>query len=160
MATTMRPGSSSSTGGGDPTEKQRQLDRDIKDMISTLTTRLSDVQGGGDPSDDDQRGSRIITLAGTNVGATMKGQQQETEKQFRRLDGQDNQDEDDNEDGHTSRTLVNSNFQAINNSIMMGGSYSANDPGVHIEVTDYLPQLKVKEKKDKKKSEKVGEEHP
>ena len=34
-------------------------------------------------------------------------------------------------------TFVNSNFQAINNSVMLGGSYQANDPGVHMDISDF-----------------------
>lgn len=127
-------------------EKHKQLDREIRDMISALTNRLSDLQGvqkpGGSSHQDDEHGVKIITLAGSNVGATLRSE----------LDEKGGVEGDEHE---PLGTLVNSNFQAINNSIMMGGSYSTNDPGVHMDVTDSveLPQANLSKhgKKGKKK---------
>ncbi|EYU35604.1 hypothetical protein MIMGU_mgv1a019073mg, partial [Erythranthe guttata] len=67
--------------------KQKSLDQEVREMISTLTNRLGSIQrshpksssaaGGSGPHDDEDddgdRGVRIITLAGTNLGATMRG---------------------------------------------------------------------------------------
>ncbi|KAK8490209.1 hypothetical protein V6N13_052747 [Hibiscus sabdariffa] len=98
-----------STGQGD------NLDKDIKDMVSSITSRL---EGGG--GDDD--GAGIITLAGNNVGATMRSQL----------------DEKSGDETDALSTYVNSNFQAVNNSIMLGSSYNANDPGVHLDISDVV----------------------
>ncbi|GER53636.1 oxidoreductases [Striga asiatica] len=105
----------------DSTENERKsLERELKEVISALTTRLSTIQRAHKPSSsqEEEQGVGMITLAGNNVGATMRG------------------DVDEVEQLEDLATYVNSNFQAINNSIMMGGSYKTNDPGVHLDISD------------------------
>ncbi|KAK8653554.1 hypothetical protein V6N13_127547 [Hibiscus sabdariffa] len=110
-----------STGQGD---KHRHMDKDIKDMVSSITSRL---EGGG--VDDDDDGAGIITLAGNNVGATMRSEL----------------DEKSGDETDAVSSYVNSNFQGVNNSIMVGSSYNANDPGVHLDISD-RPRRRGKEK--------------
>lgn len=126
-----------STGEGD---KHRQLDKDIKDMVSAITHRLSGIHkpgsshhvgGSGDDDDDDDNGVRIITLAGHNAGATMRS---EVDKKSSTPDGISLGDDD--QSGGALSTYVNSNFQSVNNSIMLGSNYNTNDPGVHLDVSD------------------------
>lgn len=124
------------------TENQKSLDQEVREMISTLTTRLGSIQRSQKPgssstqtqdnSNEDDQGVRIITLAGTNLGATMRG---ETTDDKTSGGPQGSPDLPEHED---FATYVNSNFQAINNSIMFGGSYTTNDPGVHLDITDYM----------------------
>ncbi|TYH40989.1 hypothetical protein ES332_D12G285600v1 [Gossypium tomentosum] len=45
-------------------------------------------------------------------------------------------------------TYVNKQFQAVNNSIMFESSYNANDPGVHLDVSD-VPECEGKKSTDK-----------
>ncbi|XP_055827226.1 uncharacterized protein LOC129895526 [Solanum dulcamara] len=60
-------------------------DNEIKNMISDLTKRLGSLKndrnkaalGYSSQSDDDDHGTKIITLAGTNVGASMRGDMEE-----------------------------------------------------------------------------------
>ncbi|MCD9643301.1 hypothetical protein HAX54_030644 [Datura stramonium] len=122
-------------------EKQKQADNDIKDMISSLTKRLASLQrvhkeAAGDSGqnlqgdDEDDHGTRIITLAGTNVGASMRGEMDEKAG----LEGVSPGEHE------PLKTYVNSNFQSINNSIMLGGSYCTNDPGVHLDISDYVDE--------------------
>ncbi|CAL5430108.1 unnamed protein product [Camellia sinensis] len=137
----------------DPTltdgEKQKLLDREIREMISALTRRLSGLQNvqkqtgsshnshdQGDDNDD-ENGVRIITLAGSNTGAAMRGELDDKSSPHGHGGGPHPRLLSENE---ALDTYVNSNFQAINNSIMMGGSYSSNDPGVHMDISDYLEQ--------------------
>lgn len=134
-------------------ENQKQmLDRETRDMISAINRRLQHLhklQRGGDTSHnddddetDDDHGVRVITLAGSNVGATMRSE----------LDDVDGDAEDGSEDEPFS-ALVNSNFQAINNSLMIDGNYNTNDPGVHLEICDKREAKteEVKQKRGKKK---------
>ncbi|GER57878.1 oxidoreductases [Striga asiatica] len=105
----------------DSTENERKsLERELKEVISALTTRLGTIQRAHKPSlgQEEEQGVGMITLAGNNVGATMQG------------------DVDEVEQLEDLATYVNSNFQAINNSIMMGGGYKTNDPGVHLDISD------------------------
>ncbi|KAL3511890.1 hypothetical protein ACH5RR_024607 [Cinchona calisaya] len=121
----------------------KHLGLDIREMMSSLTNHLGSllqvqkVAGGSshhgrDQEDTDHEGVRIITLAGNNVGATMRG---EMDDQKTTLDAGPTPMGDQPE---ALNTYVNSNFQAINNSIMMDGCYSTNDPGVHMDISDYM----------------------
>ncbi|XVF10257.1 hypothetical protein REPUB_Repub07fG0167000 [Reevesia pubescens] len=116
----------SSTGEGD---KQRHLDKEIKDMVSAITSRISGIHKPGSShheDDDDEHGVRIITLAGNNAGATMRSELDEKSSPHGISVGEPD----------ALSTYVNSNFQAVNNSIMLGSSYNSNDPGVHLDVSD------------------------
>ncbi|XVF53227.1 hypothetical protein PTKIN_Ptkin05aG0083000 [Pterospermum kingtungense] len=121
----------SSTGEGD---KHRQIDKEIKDMVSAITHRLSGIHKPGSShhedaaDDDDEHGVRIITLAGNNAGATMRSELDDDQKQS--PDGISLGESD------ALSTYVNSNFQSVNNSIMLSSSYNTNDPGVHLDVSD------------------------
>ncbi|KAG6385007.1 hypothetical protein SASPL_153831 [Salvia splendens] len=134
-------------------EKQKNLDQEVREMISTLTGRLGSIQrshkSGSSSShaqaDDDDQGMRMITLAGTNLGATMRG------------DLDDKAAAPQPEQEETASYVVNSNFQAINNSIMLGGSYKTNDPGVHLDITDYVDHNDGDKKG--KKSRRGGHHH-
>jgi hypothetical protein len=133
-------------------EKHKNLDREIREMVSAITHRVTDFHKPGSThhlDNDDEHGTRIITLAGNNEGATLRSE----------LDAKSGKYSSHDEPEALS-TYVNSNFQAINNSIMLGGSYHANDPGVHMDISDFTepPQNHhkaekhgKKEKKDKKK---------
>ncbi|KAG9455396.1 hypothetical protein H6P81_008300 [Aristolochia fimbriata] len=131
---------------------KRHLDHEIKNMIAALTNRLTKLHSvtklfGGPPGhgkDDtiDEYAARgglgVVTLAGTNQGATMRSGLDE-------IDPTSSEGEQD-----MAGAYVNSNFQAVNNSILLGGSYNAEDPGVHMVIEDY------KDKKEKKKKRDVG----
>ncbi|GMJ00489.1 hypothetical protein like AT1G63310 [Hibiscus trionum] len=117
-----------SSGEGD---KHRVLDKEINDMISSITRRVCGIHEpgsshGGD-DDGDEHGTRIITLAGSNAGATMRSELDEKSGSPHGISiGEPD----------TLSTYVNSNFQAVNNSIMLGSSYNTNDPGVHLDISD------------------------
>lgn len=127
-------------------DKQKSLDHEVRDLIFALTNRLGSIQkpGGSSSTDDEDQGVRIITLAGSNVGATMRG---DMDGKTAAPQGLTLPEQDD-----PPSYLVNSNFQAINNSIMLGGSYKTNDPGVHLDITDYVDHNEIH--KDGKKGRK------
>ncbi|KAJ6301246.1 hypothetical protein OIU77_015539 [Salix suchowensis] len=118
--------------------KKTPLDRELRDTVNTMTARITDHfhkpgeshHGQESSADEDGHGIRIVTLAGTNTGATMRGE----------LDGQKSNKVPDGvsfgEPDQSPETWVNSNFQAVNNSIMFGSNYSTNDPGVHMDISD------------------------
>ncbi|KAF5729806.1 hypothetical protein HS088_TW20G00171 [Tripterygium wilfordii] len=114
------------------TEKPKNVGHGVKDMVSALTDHISGLHKPGSShqhhEDEDGHGVRIITLAGTNAGATMRSELQ------------DDKDLSIGDQPEPMNTYVNSNFQAVNNSIMMESSYSTNDPGVHMEVSDIFEQ--------------------
>ncbi|KAF6156742.1 hypothetical protein GIB67_033211 [Kingdonia uniflora] len=121
-------------------DNYKKLDREVREMASALTHRLTNLHQKNKSSlhqheeDEEDCGIRIITIAGTNTGATMRAELDDISNTTPR--GRDGTMPHDHE-GFT--TYANSNFQAINNSIMLGGSYSCNDPGIHVDTTeDYI----------------------
>ncbi|GAA0140780.1 hypothetical protein LIER_02071 [Lithospermum erythrorhizon] len=125
-------------------DKQRELDKETRGMVSALSSRLTNLhhlQKNGhssgrveDGEGDD--GVSFITLAGNNIGASMRGD-------FDEKSGPDVENE-------ALTTYVNSNLQTINNSIMLGGSYTANDPGVHLNISDYTEDDEAHLKEEKR----------
>lgn len=148
----VNPGHSSNADG----EKHKQLDRGVREMVSVLTHRLADLQqvhkDGSSHSDQDEieHGVRIVTLAGSNNGATMRGDLDEKSSPRHGMSLGE-------QEGEGLSTYVNSNFQAINNSIMMGGSYSTNDPGVHMDISDFIDDHQGHNKHGKKGKKKDKE---
>lgn len=115
-------------------KSQRSSEHGINDMISKLTDRLVSLGQGTSEHNhhahhDADEGVRIITLAGENKGAAMKatGLDELVDTEGMIYD-----------DEHLMSAYTNSNYQAVNNSIMLEGSYSAEDPGVHIIISDNL----------------------
>lgn len=48
---------------------------------------------------------------------------------------------------------TNSNYQSINNSIVLGGSYTAEDPGIHLVISDYLEEHEHEHEDDEDEDE-------
>ncbi|XP_050236773.1 uncharacterized protein LOC126686670 [Mercurialis annua] len=111
------------TAKSDGAKGQNPFDREVRHMVNTITSRVGDFHKPG----DDEAGIRMVTLAGTNMGATMRT---ELDDQI----GTDNQQRAASE-SEPLATYVNSNFQAVNNSMMLGSSYSTHDPGVHLDIS-------------------------
>ncbi|KAJ8764827.1 hypothetical protein K2173_010292 [Erythroxylum novogranatense] len=138
-------------------EWQKDIDREIKDMVNSITQHIDGINRPGDSGKsphlhemgEDENGVRILTLAGTNTGATMRTELDE--KQSKRSGISLDDSEPDAMD-----TYVNSNFQSVNNSIMLQSTYKTNDPGVHMDIADTFEQRrghkqvrKAKKKLDK-----------
>ncbi|KAL9321092.1 hypothetical protein ACSQ67_012931 [Phaseolus vulgaris] len=112
-------------------DKHKSLDTEIRKMVSAITHRVTDLSHSGSShhsEKEDENDTRIITLAGTNDGATLRSELDE--KSGKTSVGE----------SESLTTFINSNFQAFNNSIMYGGSYHANDPGVHLDISDFIHQ--------------------
>lgn len=139
--------------------QKQQLDQEIREMVSVLTRRMTELQNLHKPGstqhheDEDEHGMRVITLAGTNTGATMRS---ELDDKPAHPDGAFKVDENE-----ALTAYVNSNSQAINNSIMLGGSYTSNDPGVHMDVSEFFEQREKPDKqaRNMKKKEKEKESY-
>ncbi|KAL1212220.1 hypothetical protein V5N11_014416 [Cardamine amara subsp. amara] len=126
---------SESRGDTEKHKRQQHFDHDLKNMISSLTHMGGD-KAGPSQYEEEEDGIRVITLSGSNLGATMKTE----------LDNNhgDNHKNGENELDFLS-TFVNSNFQAVNNSIMIGAKYETHDPGVHLDISGDVekPSMKV-----------------
>ncbi|CAN1779439.1 hypothetical protein LINPERHAP1_LOCUS14746 [Linum perenne] len=144
----MLPGANNKSTSAPHPDHPKLLDRHVRDMVNTITHRVSGISTTGSghstsatTTDDDelqQHGVSVITLAGTNTGATMRGEfDRDSLKQgVGRKSNNVEQDEEDEEDANVG-TYVNSNFQAVNNSIMLDSNYTTNDPGVHLDISDH-----------------------
>lgn len=138
--------------------------QEVRTMVANLTNRLNELQSKPHfgrafhrrDNEDDEHGQSIVNLAGNNSGAVMKAELEEGTKTI----GDGGEDE-------MKGTYVNSNFQAVNNSIFLGGSYTSEDPGVHMEVRDYqmehggyilMEEKKIKKIKKIKKKENADDE--
>ncbi|THU73544.1 hypothetical protein C4D60_Mb04t23980 [Musa balbisiana] len=151
--------------GSSEEQRQRRVQQEIRDMISTLTDRLTALgrsvprsEAKGQEAGDANPGLGVITLAGDNKGASMKADMEELGDAHGGLYS---------DDGGMC-TYTNSNYQAVNNSILLGGSCAAKDPGVHVVISEYVEEddddadddddeeerHRKKEKKKKKKEEK------
>ncbi|KAG6794133.1 hypothetical protein NC652_004505 [Populus alba x Populus x berolinensis] len=140
--------------------KNKPLDREVRDMVNTMTRRIVDqfhkpsasLHNQESAADEDGHGVRIVTLAGTNTGASMRSELDD-QKSNKLPDGVSFGDPE------ASGTYVNSNFQALNNSIMFGSNYSTNDPGVHMDISDtYDEHRGLRPDKHGKKGKKEDED--
>ncbi|KAE8727344.1 putative Auxin-induced protein 5NG4 [Hibiscus syriacus] len=139
-----KPGRSSVEG-----DKHGVLDKEIKDMVSAITRRVCGVHEPGSSQGRDDDGVRIITLAGSNSGATMRSELDEKSSSPHGISLGEHD---------TLSTYVNSNFQAVNNSIMLGSSYNTNDPGVHLDISDVAEQEGKKSADKDRRGKKIGKD--
>lgn len=133
-------------------------------MVSAIMHRISGLHkhaaagGSGPPHEEDDRGVRIIMLTGNNTGAALHTKMDHERPGHSRSHGPVEYGEED--DGGPMSTFVNSNFQAINNSITMGGSHEVSDPGVHMEISDFVEHKKLGQSKHgKRKGERKEKEN-
>ncbi|GKV38335.1 hypothetical protein SLEP1_g46257 [Rubroshorea leprosula] len=149
LSETLKVGSHSTEG-----EKHRQLDQEIRGVVSAITNHATELHNPGSScqeEDEDHGGASIITLAGTNHGATMRGEMGQTSGGRHWLSMEE-----------TNWYLyLNDNFQAINNSLVLETYYKTNNPGVHTEVLDVFKHDHYgwKEKKNGKKKSLKSNQH-
>ncbi|KAG1362432.1 101 kDa malaria antigen [Cocos nucifera] len=137
-------------------QSQRHKEHEIRDMISKLTRQLtalgksSALSGRGEDEEADD-GVRIITPAGGIEGARMEANSEEMVDTHVALYAEERE----------MSAYTNSNYQAINNSILLGGSCTADDPGVHVVMSGYAKRMEMvirrKKKKQKKKDKELKE---
>ncbi|ONK60098.1 uncharacterized protein A4U43_C08F14160 [Asparagus officinalis] len=92
------------------------------DMISTLTSLVLTK-----PSAGSDRSAKIITVVGENVGATMKMKASEMKDTSGVMYSNEK----------TTSAVMNSNYQAVNNSVMFKGRCVVEDPSVHVVISDH-----------------------
>lgn len=139
--------------GSQPAEQQKSLQQGIKEDISNLTRRLSELHGQQKfGSNGDQKlqdlGVRVITLAGENRGATMdmgpesrKNNVLDVQRVNQKSNGANKTEESpDANRRHKAagpvNAFVNSNIQAANNSIMYNSTCAHRDPGVRLALSN------------------------
>ena len=92
----------------------------------------------------------IITLAGENSGATMDaaaaGGDVEDLVVVGSADAEEHDDDEGQEEEEEENVVItayaNSNYQAVNNSVLVAGSCAVNDPGVHVVVVEHVDEIR------------------
>ncbi|CAN7090525.1 hypothetical protein HID58_032736 [Brassica napus] len=139
---------SESRGEAEKHKRQQHFRHDLKNMISSVTQMGADKAGPSQYEEEkEEDGISAITLAGSNLGATMKTELDDNQGDSYKNGGQELD---------FLTTFVNSNFQAVNNSIMMGAKYETHDPGVHLDISGDVekplmkaPARRLRERKGK-----------
>jgi hypothetical protein len=108
--------------------------------VNTAVDKINDHLATG--LTDDGGSTTIITLAGENNGATMEAAGND-EAEDLVVVGKESEDVD-QEEGEESvvSTYANSNYQAVNNSVLVSGSCAVNDPGVHVIVVEHVDEIR------------------
>lgn len=99
---------------------------EIKAGVADMVHKTTGAAASGHPS------TSVITLAGENKGASMNVSGGKSKDGKERLDG--TKPAGSNKQGMT-KALINSNVQAINNSLLLESSCSGGDPGVHLKLS-------------------------
>ncbi|CAN6234172.1 unnamed protein product [Urochloa humidicola] len=119
---------------------------EVSAAVSKLNDHLATALTGG--AADAANNNTIITLAGENSGATMDAADVEDLVVVGNADA-DEEDHDDDDGQHQREgeevvmsAYANSNYQAVNNSVVVSGSCAVNDPGVHVVVVEHVDEIR------------------
>ncbi|TVU06840.1 hypothetical protein EJB05_46876, partial [Eragrostis curvula] len=114
---------------------------EVNSAVAKLNDHLATaITGGADAADGS---TTIITLAGENNGATMEAAAGDVEDLVvvGNADAEDDDDQEEEEESVVSN-YTNSNYQAVNNSVLVAGSCAVNDPGVHVIVVEHVDEIR------------------
>ncbi|KAL6650204.1 hypothetical protein ACP70R_009129 [Stipagrostis hirtigluma subsp. patula] len=113
---------------------------EVNAAVTKLNDHLATALAGGDATGT---GATIITLAGENSGATMEAAGDvEDLVVVGNADAEEHEDDDDREEEEVVSAYTNSNYQAVNNSVLVAGSCTVNDPGVHVVVVEHVDDIR------------------
>ncbi|KAG2564636.1 hypothetical protein PVAP13_7NG088825 [Panicum virgatum] len=99
---------------------------EVSTAVTKLNEHLAKALNGADATAGAANNTTVITLAGENSGATMEAEDLVVVG---------------NEDVVIS-AYTNSNYQAVNNSVLVSGSCAVNDPGVHVVVVEHVDEIR------------------
>uniref|UniRef100_A0ACD5Y4B3 Uncharacterized protein n=1 Tax=Avena sativa TaxID=4498 RepID=A0ACD5Y4B3_AVESA len=105
----------------------------VTNLNDHLATALSGDEAGG-------KTNTIITLAGENNGAAMEAADAE-DLVVVEAGGQEEDEEGEDEEVEVS-AYTNSNYQAVNNSVLVAGSCAVRDPGVHVVIVEHVDYIR------------------
>uniref|UniRef100_A0ACD5YZK9 Uncharacterized protein n=1 Tax=Avena sativa TaxID=4498 RepID=A0ACD5YZK9_AVESA len=111
---------------------------EVNAAVTNLNDHLATALSG------DGKTNTIITLAGENNGAAMEAADAEDLVVVEAGGG--DHDEEDDEAGEDEEVEVsaytNSNYQAVNNSVLVAGSCAVRDPGVHVVIVEHVDYIR------------------
>jgi len=115
---------------------------EVSTAVTKLNENLATALNGADATANN---TTVITLAGENSGATMEAEDLvvvgNADAEEEENDEDHDQQEDEEEDVVIS-AYTNSNYQAVNNSVLVSGSCAVNDPGVHVVVVEHVDEIR------------------
>ena len=114
---------------------------EVSTAVTKLNEHLATALNGADATANN---TTVITLAGENSGATMEAEDLVV---VGNADAEEENDEDhdqqeDEEEDVVISAYTNSNYQAVNNSVLVSGSCAVNDPGVHVVVVEHVDEIR------------------
>ena len=121
--------------------------------VSNAVTKLNDHLGTaltGSGSENTTTGTggatTIITLAGENSGANLEAAASAGDVEdlvvVGSADAEEHDEEEEGEENVVITAYANSNYQAVNNSVLVAGSCAVNDPGVHVVVVEHVDEIR------------------
>jgi hypothetical protein len=118
---------------------------EVSTAVTKLNEHLATALNGADATAGAANNTTVITLAGENSGATMEAEDLvvvgNADAEEEENDEDHDQQEDEEEDVVIS-AYTNSNYQAVNNSVLVSGSCAVNDPGVHVVVVEHVDEIR------------------
>uniref|UniRef100_A0A0D9W1S1 Uncharacterized protein n=1 Tax=Leersia perrieri TaxID=77586 RepID=A0A0D9W1S1_9ORYZ len=113
----------------------------VASEVSSILAKLNEHLAGDDK--EAAAGSNIITLAGENNGATMEvaGGGDVEDLVVVEAAGDEDEEEEEEEESVVS-AYTNSNYQAVNNSVLVAGSCAVKDPGVHVVIVEHVDEIR------------------
>ncbi|PUZ46042.1 hypothetical protein GQ55_7G014800 [Panicum hallii var. hallii] len=117
---------------------------EVSTAVTKLNEHLATALHGADATTG-AANNTVITLAGENSGATMEAAAGDVEDLVvvGNADAEENNDGDNQEeDDVVISAYTNSNYQAVNNSVLVSGSCAVNDPGVHVVVVEHVDEIR------------------
>ncbi|XP_066346928.1 uncharacterized protein [Miscanthus floridulus] len=110
---------------------------EVSNAVTKLNDHLATALAGS------ENATTIITLAGENSGATMEaGGDVEDLVVVGSADAEEHDEEEEGEENVVITAYANSNYQAVNNSVLVAGSCAVNDPGVHVVVVEHVDEIR------------------
>ncbi|WVZ83121.1 hypothetical protein U9M48_030298 [Paspalum notatum var. saurae] len=117
---------------------------ELNAAVTKLNDHLATALTGGEASAANN--NTIITLAGENSGATMEAAGDAEDLVVVGNADENGEEEDDGgqeeEEDVVVSAYTNSNYQAVNNSVLVAGSCAVNDPGVHVVVVEHVDEIR------------------
>ncbi|CAD6264386.1 unnamed protein product [Miscanthus lutarioriparius] len=108
--------------------------------VSNAVTKLNDHLGTALTGSGSEN-TTIITLAGENSGANLEAAASAGDVEdlvvVGSADAEEHDEEEEGEENVVITAYANSNYQAVNNSVLV-----ANDPGVHVVVVEHVDEIR------------------
>ncbi|VAH24897.1 unnamed protein product [Triticum turgidum subsp. durum] len=104
---------------------------EVSNAITDLNDHLATALGTGDEGK-----TTVITLAGENDGAAMDAEDLVV------VEAGGEGEEGEEEEEVQVAAYTNSNYQAVNNSVLLAGSCAVRDPGVHVVIVEHVDDIR------------------